>query len=101
MFSITLNNNNLHIPITSLCYDFLNLRCNFTNVDIEEWPQEIISFINSLKEQSITIIQIYKNNQLIRTYNNTQGRIVRFEHTYRYINSDEAIITAEVDLDFN
>ena len=84
MMTVILNNDTEHeFNISEFQYDYLKHDCIIRNHDIDSWNQGVSSYIASMKETTITSIELRSDGESIRTYANINGKIESFLETFQ------------------
>ena len=68
---------------TEFSFDYLKNECAIRNHDIDAWSEHTAPYVQSLKNTSITSIQVIHNDNTIRTYSNLSGKIVSFQEVFQ------------------
>lgn len=82
---IILNNNIDHaITITEGHYDHINHEFHMKNHNLTAWSDEVINYLVSLANTTITTITIKNDNEeLLKTYENLNCRIQNLSDTFQ------------------
>lgn len=81
MFLVINKNQNYMIPITEFSFDFLKEMYNITNTDMEDWDQNIITYLQSMKSEQITDLTVYLNDKIIENKENLQYQLLSVDKT--------------------
>ena len=100
---IAIINNNLEhiIPITDFLYDQLINQMYIKNRNISEWNQNIIDFLRSLVNETITSIVIKQDSEIIHDYQNLNGVVTSLNNEIILHELDRVIETVYISIQLN
>ena len=100
---IAIINNNLEhiIPITDFLYDQLINQMYIKNRNISEWNQNIIDFLRSLVNETITSIVIKQDSEIIHDYQNLNGVVTSLNNEIILHELNRVIETVYISIQLN
>ena len=75
VFLVINKNQNYMIPITEFSFDFLKETYNITNTTMEDWDQNIITYLQSIESEQITDLTVDLNGKIIENKEDLQYKL--------------------------